>query len=138
MSQEQWNEKKRADRYKEFAPPVIENFNKPETSKRTNAPPELSEDDINNYLQARRSEKSLKFTSKLEFKRKNYDASMTSNDEDSLPAKVSKDDTSKIPLLEVSNEDLEKSIAAGLRFLRDQSDKGEPKNKNSWATRKEY
>lgn len=145
MSQQQWNDRMRSKRYSDFAPPVYES-SIPKDGKQTQENktlPEITEDDINIYLQAKRSEKSLIFSSKTkpQFKRKNYEPTMTNDvNEELLPDKVPKLDpsTSSAPLTGVSNEKLELSIAAGLRFLRNKSDKGEPKNKNSWASRKEY
>lgn len=142
MSQQQWNEKKRSERSSDFAPPVLES-NIPKKPKETlTYSHEISEDAINSYLQAQRLEKSLIFTSKAkpQFKRKNYEAASNSVEDELLPPKVPKLDTptTSVPFPEVSNDQLEKSIAAGLRFLRDQSDKGDIKNKNIWASRKEY
>lgn len=149
MSQEQWVELKRQERPQEFAPIAVEG-----PSYRT-APsqPDYQSDE---YVE---ESKQLFFTSKKkpqQFKKRNYIDEPPSvpirnelsddSDEDSKQkgAEIAPPATyeyygpssSKQSRPGMSQLDLERSIEAGLKFLRDQSSKGG--NKNKWAANSDY
>ncbi|KAH8295321.1 hypothetical protein KR018_009942 [Drosophila ironensis] len=143
MSQEEWNEKQRAQRPAEFAP-------MPEP-KRTNfssmPPPPL-------WVKGEEKEFCNFHTSKKErsFQRRSYNASDDANNDDepstsarglgvAIPPPSGLDDST--PLLpaakrQKSQAELERSIEAGLRFLRQNCDKGVLGNKATWTAKADY
>ncbi|XP_005178306.1 coiled-coil domain-containing protein 174 [Musca domestica] len=159
MTQEQWNEYKRKERPAEFAPPTERpmkrtNFRSNTTQANyTNVPPPAMEtfdeppqpSRFNTFQSSKRKEKV--------FKRRNYDEQQQhqqqnddyddsnarqngvcipppSNLEDFfLPSHAKKPKTAK---------EVEKSIEAGLRFIRESCDKQMPATKSSWTAKADY
>ena len=167
MSQAQWNEMQRQERKSEFAPfyvdtkgenykNTVSNFVKIPIQPHVLQPPEpeFPEEPVNPFYST---------TKKRDFKRRNYDAvneasssskipktstkirnelsESSSSDEDdrskaAIPPPMSYDPTKIKPR---GPTDLEKSIEAGLAYLRSQSDKsGGPGTKNKWTANADY
>ncbi|XP_059619935.1 coiled-coil domain-containing protein 174 [Phlebotomus argentipes] len=152
MSQEQWVELKRQERPQEFAP-IVEELPKYQNVPETNYQAEEYEEES----------KQLYFTSKKkpqqQFKKRNY---VPEPPPESVPIRNElsddSDDESRGKRAEIappatfdyygpssskqqkrqpmSGMDLERSIEAGLKFLREQSSKGG--NKNKWAANSDY
>lgn len=135
MSQQQWNEMKRSERNTEFAPP-----------------PTASHNSSNSYEQ-----KSFVSPSSSSFNRvphKPFVVRHTANYEETTqdseserrgaefaPPSVYDDSELSFRPKKPKTDQLENSIAAGLRFLREQSDKsdiGTTKNKSKWTTKSDY
>ncbi|XP_062124673.1 coiled-coil domain-containing protein 174 [Drosophila sulfurigaster albostrigata] len=142
MSQEQWNEQQRAVRAPEFAP-------MPEAPlKRTNfssmPPPSalLSDNrEFSNFHTTKREK---------QFQRRNYTPDVA-EELDEEPSSSSRSQGAAIPppdCLDSSapslpkrpktQEELERSITAGLKFLRDNCDKGVLGNKGTWTAKADY
>lgn len=142
MSQEQWNEKQRIERKQEFAP-KYETFVRPKENDVIEQNNDYYDDrDGSLILENERIEKSLFFTTKSKtFKRRNVEVvEDTMKDDDVISntneASSSKSFRSSEP---PPTKTIESSIAAGLKFLRKQSDKDVlPKNKNKWCSTNEY
>ncbi|XP_017036705.1 coiled-coil domain-containing protein 174 [Drosophila kikkawai] len=147
MSQEEWNEKQRAQRQSEFAP-MPEPPTHPKRSNFNSMPPPptweggSAEQEFCNFHTTKRERT---------FQRRNY----TSGNEDSydeepgssarglgaaIPPPPGLDDTAAPTTAKraKSQADLERSIEAGLRFLRDNSDKGVLGNKATWTAKADY
>ncbi|CAO1406964.1 unnamed protein product [Diamesa serratosioi] len=143
MSQEQWNQKQRVERKQEFAP-KYDTFVKAKERDVIEQSNDYYDDDRDGslLLENERIEKSLFFTTKppKTFKRRNAEVAEESvHENDVIPddtASCSKSfRTTELP----PPKTIESSIAAGLKFLRKQSDKDEvPKNKNKWCSTNEY
>lgn len=172
MSQEEWNEMKRAERFTEFAPvpeseykDPRESFNRFTTIKKKpldefTPVPEPEYDDT--------KESFNRFTTikKKPFKRRNVECSeaksensmnipirneLSDNDDDEAN-KRKRSEIPPPPTFEYygpsaaktqkcprnSSNELETSIAAGLRFLRDQSDKTGTGTKQTWSAKADY
>lgn len=157
MTQEQWNEYKRNERINEFAPPPLPTVEKP--LKRTNfksttdtqtdinyhnvPPPEL-DSGFSKYQSTKKSKT---------FKRRNYNDTALDQEDDKLKF-TSTSSGAGVCIPPPSNlEDfhlpshnkkpktafeLEKSIEAGLRFLRNNCDKEMPATKSSWTAKADY
>ncbi|XP_017113946.1 coiled-coil domain-containing protein 174 [Drosophila elegans] len=148
MSQEEWNEKQRSQRQAEFAP-----MQEPVSLKRSNfssmppPPPAVwhsgQEPEFHSFHSTRQEKK---------FQRRNYTAC---NDDDhdqvpgpsirgglgaAIPPPPGLDDFAASPTAKRSKSqaDLERSIEAGLRFLRDNCDKGVLGNKATWTAKADY
>ncbi|TMW49481.1 hypothetical protein DOY81_005435 [Sarcophaga bullata] len=157
MTQEQWNEYKRNERINEFAPPPMPTVEKP--LKRTNfksttdtqtninyhnvPPPEL-DTGFSKYQSTKKSKT---------FKRRNYNETALEQGDDKLNfTSASRGAGVCIPppsnledfYLPSHNKkpktsfELEKSIEAGLRFLRNNCDKEIPATKSSWTAKADY
>ncbi|KAH8311570.1 hypothetical protein KR044_006964 [Drosophila immigrans] len=145
MSQEQWNEQQRAVRAPEFAPMP----EPPPSLKRTNfssmPPPSAA-------LWGQQQEFSNFHTTKREkqFQRRNYTADMAAED-DEEPETSSRSGGAAIPPPDCldagapslpkrpkTQEELERSITAGLKFLRENCDKGVLGNKGTWTAKADY
>lgn len=135
MSQAQWNEIQRTERNPDFAPPSMESFNrfttkKPKPIKRRNetAVKNMFDEPIRNELDG-------------------DDFPLDENDVNKIrraeiappptfdyygPASVSR------PKKKGVNADIGDSIEAGLRFLREKSDKSGPGTKQSWVSNTTY
>ncbi|XP_016992609.2 coiled-coil domain-containing protein 174 [Drosophila takahashii] len=145
MSQEEWNEKQRAKRHTEFAP-------MPEAVplKRSNfssmPPPPSSEwhnnqePEFHNFHSTRQEKK---------FQRRNYSSynndtnvgePSTSTRGAAIPPPPGLNDSAPPPPAKrpKSQAELERSIEAGLRFLRDNCDKGVMGNKATWTAKADY
>ncbi|KAH8367571.1 hypothetical protein KR200_007109 [Drosophila serrata] len=147
MSQEEWNEKQRAQRQAEFAPMP----EPPPPLKRSNfnsmpPPPTWEggsvEQEFCNFHTTKRERT---------FQRRNYTPGNEDNfDEEpgtsgrslgaAIPPPPGLDDTAGPPTAKraKSQADLERSIEAGLRFLRDNCDKGVLANKATWTAKADY
>lgn len=157
MSQEQWNEMKREERNPEFAP--MPGPPAPPPLRQFRSQPSFiphSEDAGPNPLFFTTKKVPHKEVPK-EFHKRNYSAAMASpnsiDDEegesacDREPARGA--EIPPPPTFEyygptsakrekLSRPDLEQSIAAGLKFLRNQSDKGVLPTKSSWTANADY
>lgn len=143
MSQQQWNEKQRVERKQEFAP-KYETFVRPKENDVIEQNNDYYDDrDGSLLLENERNEKSLFFTTKSKtFKRRNAEVAEDSMKEDDVISNAN-DEASGSKSFRPSElpptKTIESSIAAGLKFLRKQSDKDEvPKNKNKWCSTNEY
>ncbi|XP_039490760.1 coiled-coil domain-containing protein 174 [Drosophila santomea] len=145
MSQEEWNEKQRAQRQAEFGP-----MPEPVPLKRSNfssmPPPPPSkwnrghEPEFHNFHSTRQEKK---------FQRRSYSA-YNEDEADEQPSTSSRgmgaaipppaglDDKAPPPKKQKSQVDLERSIEAGLRFLRENCDKGVLGNKATWTAKADY
>ncbi|KAH8241229.1 hypothetical protein KR032_002779 [Drosophila birchii] len=147
MSQEEWNEKQRAQRQAEFAP-MPEPTPPPKRSNFNSMPPPptweggSAEQEFCNFHTTKRERT---------FQRRNYiPANEDNQDEEPGPSSSSRgaaippppglDDTAAPPTAKraKSQADLERSIEAGLRFLRDNCDKGVLGNKATWTAKADY
>ncbi|XP_068155379.1 coiled-coil domain-containing protein 174 [Drosophila tropicalis] len=147
MSQEQWNEKQRALRPKEFAPPKeIDSSAPPKRTNFTSEPLPLRtlynrcEPEFSNF-HSTKQEKHMQ--------RRNYLAA-TAEEEKYDEVSTSAQWGAAIPPpsdldLEPSSSkrhktenDLERSIEAGLRFLRNNCDKNALSNKATWTAKADY
>ncbi|ALC46771.1 CG7183 [Drosophila busckii] len=145
MSQEQWNERQRALRQPEFAP-----MPEPQSElKRTNfssmPPPAAflpgSEREFNPFHSTKREK---------QFQRRNY--TKASDEEDDCEAAVSTRGAAIPPPANLdtaysgptatkrpkSQDELERSIEAGLKFLRENCDKGVLGHKATWTAKADY
>ncbi|EDX12483.1 GD20196 [Drosophila simulans] len=129
MSQEEWNEKQRAQRPAEFAP-----MPEPVTLKRSNfssmPPPMVTKEE-------------------KKFQRRSYSAPNEAEDDEqpstssrgmgaAIPPPAGLDDRAPPAKKSKSQDDLERSIEAGLRFLRENCDKGLLGNKGTWTAKADY
>lgn len=143
MSQEQWNEMKRAERVQEFAPnfePEPMQLNRfttiqPKTFKRRNAetmpvPSNMYSTPIQNELDANEYPDPVDNEST---KRRRAEFAPPPTFEYYGPAMTSRPRPKQTPA-----GDLESSIEAGLRFLREQSDKNATGTKQSWVSNADY
>ncbi|EDV43482.1 uncharacterized protein Dana_GF16501 [Drosophila ananassae] len=142
MSQEEWNEKQRAQRKEEFAP-----MPEPKRTNFSSMPPPPAwvkgEEEFRNF-----------HTSKQErsFQRRSYNANSEDNNDDgpstssrqmgaAIPPPASLNDTAMLPPAAKrpkSQLELERSIEAGLKFLRENCDKGALGNKATWTAKADY
>ncbi|KAM7362932.1 uncharacterized protein ACRADG_000037 [Cochliomyia hominivorax] len=150
MTQEQWNEYKRNERINEFAPPPstqskpLKRTNFKSTSNNypnyNNVPPPEMETGFSKYQSTKKSKT---------FKRRNYE-DITNKEEEDFPSS-SKSGVCIPPPANLedfhlpshnkkpkSSYELEKSIEAGLRFLRNNCDKEMPATKSSWTAKADY
>lgn len=134
ISSDEWNEKQRAERKQEFAP-MTANFVR---SDETYNP--------NTVYEEEKNEKSLFFSTKPKLKRRNLSPEASQqNPETNLPkgAAIPPPATfdyygptsSKHTKPAAPAANLEDSISAGLKFLREQVDKG---NKHKWSVVSDY
>ncbi|XP_023295296.2 coiled-coil domain-containing protein 174 [Lucilia cuprina] len=157
MTQEQWNEYKRNERINEFAPPpTATNTTQDKPLKRTNfkssssnlypntnynnVPPPEIDSGFSKYQSSKKSKT---------FKRRSYAETTQTLEEDSpstsktgvcIPPPSNLED---FPLPSHNKKpktsyELEKSIEAGLRFLRNNCDKEMPATKSSWTAKADY
>lgn len=162
LTQQQWNERKRKERITEFAPSQSLLDNNAAPSEQNNI-----FDKFGNIIEADIENRSLKFTTKKkkEFKSRNvqiyHDAipvpitnALLNNelltDEQQHPikrkgAEIPPPSTFEYYQSETTkrnkasqNINLESSIEAGLKFLRDQSDKGTCSTKSKWTSNADY
>ncbi|EDV48639.1 coiled-coil domain-containing protein 174 [Drosophila erecta] len=145
MSQEEWNEKQRAQRQAEFAP-----MPEPVSLKRSNfssmppPPPSVwnsgQEPEFHNFHSTRQEKK---------FQRRSYSAYNEDEADEqpstssrgmgaAIPPPVGLDDRAPPAKKSKSQADLERSIEAGLRFLRENCDKGVLGNKATWTSKADY
>lgn len=144
MSQEQWNDMKRAQRVQEFAP-VSETETRqlnrfttiqPKTFKRRNCdtmpapPPNMYNEAIRNELDANECPEPIDDESN---KRRRAEFAPPPTFEYYGPAI-----TSRPRQPQTATNDLETSIEAGLRFLREQSDKSATGTKQKWVSNADY
>ncbi|KAH8381453.1 hypothetical protein KR093_004999 [Drosophila rubida] len=140
MSQEQWNEQQRAVRAPEFAP-------MPETPplKRTNfssmPPPTVlwseNQHEFSNFHTTKREK---------QFQRRNYMPDMDEEPATSShyqgvaipPPDCLDANVPSLPKRPKTQEELERSITAGLKFLRENCDKGVLGNKGTWTAKADY
>ncbi|XP_017142437.1 coiled-coil domain-containing protein 174 [Drosophila miranda] len=142
MSQEEWNEKQRGERKQEFAP-------LPEPLKRSNfssipAPPplwEIQEHEFSNFNSSKKEQ---------QFQRRNYTTPSDDIDDDTpstsagsrgaaIPPPPGLNDMGPPPAkIHRSQNELERSIEAGLKFLRNCCDKEAMTNKATWTAKADY
>lgn len=143
MSQEQWNEMKRAERVQEFAPvfePEPKNLNRfttiqPKAFKRRNvetptASSNMYSEPIRNELDANECPEPIDDESN---KRRRAEIAPPPTFEYYGPTT-----TSRPRPKQTGPNDLETSIEAGLRFLREQSDKNATGTKQKWVSNADY
>lgn len=125
---DEWNEKHRAERPKEFAPM---NFVRSHESYNPN-----------NIIEEEKNEKSLFFSSKPKLKRRNLSPEAEREPPQrgaAVPPPATFDyygpSSTKQTRSMPAAATLEASISAGLKFLREQVDKG---NKNKWTSNSDY
>ncbi|KAI9579946.1 coiled-coil domain-containing protein 174 [Glossina fuscipes] len=147
MTQEQWNEHKRSERIQEFAPPTEVPFKRKSFSSIPSTvpprpPPSLSpnsltphNEDIETFISYQSTKKSPKY-----FKKRNYiNDENEAEDSQSASSKASVDDECQYKAKKTkSSENLEQSIEAGLRFLRNNYDKQMPTCKSTWTAKADY
>lgn len=149
MSQEEWNEKKRSERISEFGPSDDSQSQKQYQPKRKNfnsmpPPEELSFMNKSNNDKSYIAENFVSYQSSKNdgrFQRRSYRAETTESEwlgaTIAPPVDldyVSSPDTKKAK----TNSELESSIEAGLRFLRNNCDKGNLTTKSSWTAKADY
>jgi len=164
MTQEQWIAKKRDDRISEFAPIDLNSIELPKTQKQTNFTSKghaISQMEMNDLPTENHT---LFFTSKKKFIPKNTLATKIQNelsdDDADNPAKGTSTSRKRAeipppPTMEyygpsassahkirkydkIDKNALEQSIEAGLKFVRDQVDKGHIGTKSKWAANTDY
>lgn len=165
MSQGEWNEKKRDERNAEFAPTNALNKSPPKRHKKkqfgqdspvkSNFTPSAapSEEAVVEVEEEEEERPGLYFTTKKKLKRRNYQPEDT---ETSFPSSSGRGDGPEIPppptfdyygppLLGLSKKlktdsgpALETSIEAGLKFLRNQTDKTQSTSKSMWGANVNY
>ncbi|KAH8265529.1 hypothetical protein KR038_010016 [Drosophila bunnanda] len=147
MSQEEWNEKQRAQRQAEFAP-MPEPPSPPKRSNFISMPPPPTweggsvEQEFCNFHTTKRERT---------FQRRNYIPGTEDNCDGepgtsvrsfgaAIPPPPGLDDTAAPTAAKraKSQADLERSIEAGLKFLRDNCDKGVLGNKATWTAKADY
>lgn len=135
MSQAQWNELQRAERNPDFAPPIMESFNrfttkKPATMKRRNetAVNNMFNEPIRNELDA------------SDFPIDDNDTNKRRRAEVAPPPTFDYYGPTSVPRPRARNPnaDIGDSIEAGLRFLREKSDKSGPGTKQAWVANTVY
>lgn len=149
MSQEQWNQKKRSERISEFGPtanPQIQRQYQPKRKNFTSMPPpeELSFMNDSNNDKSSTTENFASYQSSKSDRRFLCRSYCTETIEPEVLGVniappidldyVSPPHTKKTK----SNSELEKSIEEGLRFLRNNSDKGTLTTKSSWTAKADY
>ncbi|KAH8349084.1 hypothetical protein KR084_004920 [Drosophila pseudotakahashii] len=147
MSQEEWNEKQRAQRQTEFAP--MQETVPLKRSNFSSMPPHppsewhnAQEPEFHNFHSTKQEKK---------FQRRNYSTYKDENNDvepstsarglgAAIPPPPGLDDSAPPPPAKrpKSQADLERSIEAGLRFLRDNCDKGVMGNKATWTAKADY
>lgn len=155
MSQNEWNEKKRIERIAEFAP-------KPPTPPRPPPPPSFDYQLVLRHvkdLEAEQEEeeqqqnKTLFFTSKRKFKPRSYEhVPPIEREEEDEPECKRKPEFAPPATFDYygptsqthpkppkpGKSDLTSSIEAGLKFLRNQADKGQMGSKSTWSAKADY
>lgn len=151
MSQEQWNEMKRAERHKEFAPPTsafddkLSSINetipfnrfttiKPKAFKRRNAEPiaNMFNEPIHNELDGNDFPVD---DDHIEERTKKRGAEIAPPPTFDYYGPIS---SSSRPKTHIPSNDISSSIDAGLQFLRKKSDKSSLVTKQSWVANKTY
>ncbi|XP_061392797.1 coiled-coil domain-containing protein 174 [Musca vetustissima] len=167
MTQEQWNEYKRKERPAEFAPPPTTekpmkrtNFRSTTHANYNNVPPPTSIGIYEDTAAAEELPQPSKFNTfqsskKKErvFKRRNYEEpqqcqTAAADDDDSyarqngvcIPPPSNLEDffLPSQAKRQKSAKEVEKSIEAGLRFIRESCDKQMPATKSSWTAKADY
>lgn len=145
MSQEEWNAKKREERISEFAPATKKKRPTKESDLESpvkqSIPPVAPEMELADDVEEE-ERPGLYFTTKKKLKRKNYqpeEASSRGGVEVPPPPTF---DYPVAPLLGLSkkpkNENLASSIEAGLKFLRNQTDKSQSSSQSLWGANASY
>ncbi|XP_017103795.2 coiled-coil domain-containing protein 174 [Drosophila bipectinata] len=143
LSQEAWNEKQRALRQEEFAP-----MSEPKRTNFSSMPPPPA------WVRGETQEFRNFHTSKQErsFQRRNYNGSSEEMNDDepstssrqmgaAIPPPAGLNDNASLPPAAKrpkSQAELERSIEAGLKFLRENCDKGALGNKATWTAKADY
>lgn len=159
MSQEQWNELQRAQRNPDFAPPSTESFNRFTTIKSkhfASPPPPPSTESFNRFTTIkpkpikRRNETAVNnmFNEPIRNELDGNDFPLDENDAANKRrrAEIAPPPTfdyygptsGSRPKVKSKNADLSDSIEAGLRFLREKSDKHGPGTKQAWVANTTY
>ncbi|XP_017067261.2 LOW QUALITY PROTEIN: coiled-coil domain-containing protein 174 [Drosophila eugracilis] len=145
MSQEEWNEKQRAQRQTEFAP-----MPEPVSLKRSNfssvpPPPSLvlsndEEPEFHNFHSTKKEKKFQRRNYSTYNEDENVEEPSTSGRGAAIPPPPGLDCTIPPPPAKrpKSQADLERSIEAGLKFLRENCDKGVLGNKATWTAKADY
>lgn len=159
MSQAEWNEKKREERNSEFAPTDSLSKSKKNPSKRehqsSHEAPSVDQPKAHVPEQWEEEEEEqrpgLYFTTKKKLKRRNYQPDEETDTKKSVPAggaEIPPPPTfeyygpsvlglNKRPKQE-TKPNLESSIEAGLKFLRNQTDKAQSTSKSLWGANANY
>uniref|UniRef100_A0A1B0G6U3 CCDC174 alpha/beta GRSR domain-containing protein n=1 Tax=Glossina morsitans morsitans TaxID=37546 RepID=A0A1B0G6U3_GLOMM len=147
MTQEQWNEYKRSERIQEFAPPIEvplkrKSFSSMSSTVPPRPPPSFSSnsisphnEDIETFINYQSTKKSPKY-----FKKRNYiNDENEAEDSPSTSSKANLEGELHYKAKKTkSSENLEQSIEAGLRFLRNNYDKQMPACKSTWTAKADY
>lgn len=129
MSQHEWNESKRIERNPQFAPPSVSNANilqsvkQYSTSRNMGNAADLAGDSHQTKPYKERNKNSI-----ISNNMDSAAATTTTTSRQSTPYECPKS----------YNNDLTDSIAAGLQYLREQSDKNKPGTKSAWITKTTY
>jgi len=147
MSQEEWNEKQRAQRQTEFAP-MQEQFPLKRSNFNSMPPPPSpswhsgQEPEFNNF-HSTKQEKKFQRRNYSTYKEDNYDGEPSTSVRGlgaAIPPPTGLDVSTAPPAAKrpKSQADLERSIEAGLKFLRENCDKGVMGNKATWTAKADY
>ncbi|XP_016941690.4 coiled-coil domain-containing protein 174 [Drosophila suzukii] len=147
MSQEEWNEKQRAQRQTEFAPMPEQVPLKRSNFSSMPPPPSPSwhssqEPEFNNF-HSTKQEKKFQRRNYSTYKEDNYDGEPSTSVRGlgaAIPPPPGLDVSTAPPAAKrpKSQADLERSIEAGLKFLRENCDKGVMGNKATWTAKADY
>lgn len=138
MSQQQWNEMKRSERNREFAPPPTASHNSSYNyEQKAFAPPPSS----SSFNRLPHKPFVVRHTANYVYEETTQDSESERRGAEFAPPSVYDDSELSFRPKKPKTDQLENSIAAGLRFLREQSDKsdiGTTKNKSKWTTKSDY
>ncbi|XP_037732851.1 coiled-coil domain-containing protein 174 [Drosophila subpulchrella] len=147
MSQEEWNEKQRAQRQTEFAPMPEQVPLKRSNFSSMPPPPSPSwhsgqEPEFNNF-HSTKQEKKFQRRNYSTYKEDNYDGEPNTSARGlgaAIPPPPGLDVSAPTPAAKrpKTQDDLERSIEAGLKFLRENCDKGVMGNKATWTAKADY
>lgn len=137
MSQQQWNEMKRSERNTEFAPPPTASYKSSNSyTQKSFVPPPSS-----SFNQVPHKPFVVRNTAHYVYEETTQDPESERRGAEFAPPSVYDDSELSFRPKKPKTDQLENSIAAGLRFLREQSDKsdiGTTKNKSKWTTKSDY
>lgn len=137
MSQQQWNELKRSERNTDFAPPPTSSHSVSSSYERKSFVPPTS----TSFNRVPHKPFVVRNTANYVYEETTHDAESERRGAQFAPPSVYDDSELSFRPKKPKTDQLENSIAAGLRFLREQSDKSEigpTKNKSKWTTKSDY
>lgn len=137
MSQQQWNEMKRSERNAEFAPPSTALHNSSNSYEQKSFVPTAS----SSFTRVPHKPFVVRNTANYVYEETTQDSESGRGGAEFAPPSVYDDSELSFRPKKPKTDQLENSIAAGLRFLREQSDKsdiGPTKNKSKWTSKSDY